>query len=153
MKYFKEIMEKAENKQLNGRIWEDIKNKTEMFFEDMARNYPEKVEHFLKDIKDMVCYPPLTEEEAKKYVSKMENKDGTMGGHWTLEQVKELGKSHPALKQFDCLDFYVALNMMYSDYHSTGKNAEYYVELAEDFLGDKDAPHNKMRRYMTAMEG
>lgn len=152
MKEFKEIMIKAQEKNINGQVWEQIQNKTENFLKEVSVNYPDKVKHFLHDLKDLVCFPPLSEDEAKKYVSAMQNKDGSIGGHWTLEQVRELAKSHPILTRFDCLDFYVAINMMYSDYYSSKRNAEDYVNLAVDFLDDKDAPHNKIRRYMSAME-
>lgn len=149
---YSEIMQKALKKNISKEVWQEIEHHTEHFIEDVSKHHPEKVKEFLRKLKDSVCYPPITEEEAKTYVSKMHNKDGSMGGHWTVEQVRELSKTHPALKNFNFADFYIALNMMYSDYYQPNRNMEEYAQLAIDFLGDKDAPKNKIRRYMEAME-
>jgi hypothetical protein len=41
--------------------------------------------------------------------------------------------------------------MMYSDYYKPGRTTETYAMLAKDFLTDKDAPADKLKRYMEAM--
>ena len=93
----------------------------------------------------------LTEAEALEYVAHMTNKDGSKGEHWTLPQVKEYMAQHSELAGLNPNCFYVALNMMYSDYYKPGRTTETYAMLAKDFLTDKDAPADKLKRYMEAM--
>lgn len=94
----------------------------------------------------------LTKEEALDYVAHMKNKDGSVGPHWSLEQVKEYMSKHPEFDDLYLLDFYVAINMMYSDYYKPLRTVETYAMLAKDFITDKDAPADKVKRYMLAME-
>lgn len=84
----------------------------------------------------------LTKEMAHDWVDHMENEDGTTGPHWDMEQAKRV----MAQKEIDGspLDFWVALNSMYSDYCKVAKKlgvntVEFYACMAEAFLNDKDA--------------
>lgn len=85
----------------------------------------------------------LTKEMAHEWTSNMENEDGTTGPHWSFDQAKQV----MAQKEIDGspLDFWVALNMMYSDYCKVAKklgiggNMDFYVCMAKAFLDDKDA--------------
>lgn len=63
----------------------------------------------------------------------MENKDGTRGQHWTMEQTSQFADG------FNKYDFYAALNMIYSDYYNPKFDTNTYVELAKDWLCDEDA--------------
>ena len=105
-----------------------------------------------KKIEDALLFPPFTEQKATEIVSKFVNKDGTRGAHWSFSQVRDVAKTHPEVQKFDFLDFYVTLNMIYSDYYCSKFNTEDYIQLTIDFLGDTDAPKNKIRRYIKAME-
>lgn len=93
---------------------------------------------------------PLTLKTASDWVSHMENADGTMGPHWTMEKTAEIRKQYDV----ECgpLDFYVALNMIYSDYVKAAEkinanNMNFYVCMAQAFLDDKDAKPDKLARY------
>lgn len=69
------------------------------------------------------------------------NSDGTRGPHWTYEQTKEAAHKFGVNlegKNFRCYDWFVVLNMVYSDYYHSGWGVETYIELAKDFLNDKD---------------
>lgn len=63
--------------------------------------------------------PHFNEEKARKAVSKMENEDGTRGPHWTIEEAVALANQHGVRldERFNKYDWYVALNMIYSDYY------------------------------------
>lgn len=87
----------------------------------------------------------LGEHLAKKWVSKMNNKDGTRGGHWTWEQVSQVVREK-GLKH-DLSDFYATLNMMYSDYYSSKFDLSTYIEMAKDWLDDVDVGANKLLKY------
>lgn len=83
----------------------------------------------------------LNEELAHKWVNKMENKDGTIGEHWTIEQTTQYAASH------NKYDWYVAMNMAYSDYYNTSFDVATYVQLAKDWLADKDVGEGKILKY------
>lgn len=83
----------------------------------------------------------LNEELATKWVSKMENKDGTYGEHWSKTQTDQYAGSH------NKWDWYVAMNMMYSDYFEPSFDTSMYIKLAKNFIEDKDADEGKLLKY------
>lgn len=86
--------------------------------------------------------PHFNEEHARKAVMKMENEDGTRGQHWSLEETSALASQYgiSLSGKFNRYDWYVALNMVYSDYYKvllniTGSNnVKHYVEFAKALL-------------------
>lgn len=99
--------------------------------------------------------PHFDEEHARKAVSKMENEDGSRGQHWSVEETSALANQYGIRfdSKFNKYDWYVALNMVYSDYYKvivnmTGSNnSKYFVELAKAWLNDKDIDEGKMWYY------
>ena len=146
------LTEKAYHKGLGEEAMWKMAEMTDKFVESMRPLHPAEVDKFLHDIENEVCYPKLTEKEAKEYVAAMTNKDGTTGEHWSLAQTDAYIASHPEYKELDSICFYVAMNMMYSDYWKAAFTTDTYAQLAKDFLTDKDAPGHKVRRYMEAMK-
>lgn len=95
-------------------------------------------------------YIPFTKQMALEWTEGMENEDGTHGAHWSLEQAKQV----MAQRGIECdpLEFWVALNMMYSDYSMVAKKLnvntiEFYACMAKAFLDDKDAVDDKLAAY------
>lgn len=88
----------------------------------------------------------LDRKEMTDWVKDMKNADGSTGAHWSKDQTTSVGKSSGI--DFDsgavspeC--WYVALNMMHSDYSPTATKygldrPDFYAALAKDFLFDKD---------------
>lgn len=64
--------------------------------------------------------PHFNEEHARKAVSKMENEDGTRGPHWSVEETTALASQYGINlgSRFNRYDWFVALNMVYSDYYT-----------------------------------
>lgn len=64
--------------------------------------------------------PHFNEEHARKAVSKMENEDGTRGPHWSVEETTALASQYGINlgSRFNRYDWFVALNMVYSDYYN-----------------------------------
>lgn len=99
--------------------------------------------------------PHFDDEHARKAVSKMENEDGSRGQHWSVEETSALANQYGIRfdSKFNKYDWYVALNMVYSDYYKvivnmTGSNnSKYFVELAKAWLSDKDIDEGKMWYY------
>lgn len=104
----------------------------------------------------------FTHEDAKMWADHMVNEDAklmggnnTTGAHWTIEQTTAVAESVGV--KFDHISdwcFWIAMNMMYSDYADNAFDfgvtvPEYFAGLAKAFLFDKDggAPHAKIAAY------
>ena len=89
-------------------------------------------------------------EVADDWMKSLQNEDGTKGPHWTREQVNIVMKQ----RNIDCDPeyFWVAMNVLYSDYDKVLKkhnasNVEVYADLAKAFIEDKDAVDDKLCAY------
>lgn len=102
-------------------------------------------------------YGPHFNEECAMYaVQKMQNEDGTKGQHWSLEEAVALANQHGVDVhggKFNKYDWYVALNMIYSDFYKVimtlaGTNrTKFFVDFAKAWLQDKDVEEGKMWYY------
>lgn len=95
-------------------------------------------------------YRKVDEQMADSWVRRMKNADGSMGPHYKIEQAEQLRQMY--CMECDKWEFYVALNMMYSDYCEVAQQmgldkAEYYAYMAKAFLCDEDAGPNKLQKY------
>lgn len=95
----------------------------------------------------------INKEKAEKWVKHMRT-DGHKGEMWTMEDAKELAKPYGITEGQELIDFYSALNMVYSDYCDVAKewgvdDEAYYAALACAFLYDEDgkAPSEKIAAY------
>lgn len=134
----------------NGDIetMEHLTHKVDYFVEEVREKHPEMVEHFLIKI-DLLLNPHFSKESSKYAVSKLKNKDGTTGEHWNKETTDRVLEAKGY--DFNYCDWYYVLNMIYSDYYKSGRSDDTYIELAYDFLSDKDAPEDKAKRYYKSM--
>jgi len=94
--------------------------------------------------------------QAEEWTEQMINSDGTRGAHWDINEAKTL-KDKLGIN-VDPMEFYVAVNMMYSDYCATAKQfgvdkPEFYGHLAKAFLMDKDAGPDKLHKYFSEVVG
>jgi hypothetical protein len=88
-----------------------------------------------------------------KALAGLENEDGTLGPHWSLEQTTSVAKQYDIdFKKFDTYDWCYVMNMIYSDYYGAVPNdISTYVKLAKKFLLDKDSESNKAFKYYVSM--
>lgn len=98
----------------------------------------------------------ITKEKAQKWTKHMKNSDGSTGAHWDFAQTKALGEKLGI--NVDPVEFYVAVNMMYSDYCGIAKKfgldtADFYGHMAKAFLEDKDAGPDKLKNYFEEVVG
>mgnify|MGYP004679151971 FL=1 len=94
----------------------------------------------------------FTEDDAQRWTEHMENDDGSMGAHWTLEQTTAVANSIGV--HVDPWIWFAALNMEYSDNFEVAQKygldrPEYYADLAKAFLFDEDGggPEAKIAGY------
>lgn len=78
--------------------------------------------------------PHFNEEHARKAVSKMENEDGTRGPHWSIEETTTLANQYGISlgNRFNRYDWFVALNMVYSDYYTYKQRKEAIAKCDEE---------------------
>jgi len=85
----------------------------------------------------------------------MENTDGTSGPHWSIEQTEKVRNQRGI--SGDPTEFWVAMNMIYSDYSEVFKaygvrdKIYLYADMAEAFLKDQDAQPGKLARYYNSI--
>ena len=119
---------------------------------EIQKKYPAYYKKYDDKLEKIYKHNSLTKEEAQEYVSKMKNKDGSYGGHWTYDQTTEYMLTHEELRDLNRVCFYVAMNMMYSDYYKPTRTVADYAMLAKDFLTDPDGKSDKVKRYMEVMQ-
>lgn len=101
-------------------------------------------------------YHRLDEETVRDWMARLRNTDGSTGPHWTMEQTTQVMRQKGV--ECDPLEFWAAMNMMYSDYLPVAKkananNIDFYVNLAKAFLDDKDAAKGKLAHYYEYIVG
>lgn len=132
----------------NTEQMEHLTHKINWFVEQVYEENPELVKHFLTKV-DLLLNPHFTKETSMYVVSKFKNKDGSFGEHWSYETTNRVLEQKGY--DFNSFDWYVVLNMIYSDYYKSGRSDDTYIEFAYDFLNDKDAPAGKIKKYYLAM--
>ncbi|NCU39926.1 hypothetical protein EOL99_03470 [Candidatus Falkowbacteria bacterium] len=138
-------------KKMISKIIENGKQEDMVFlgdlFSDLIYDLEDKDEKMYKNIEFSLYKKAygnhLTEELAKEWVAGMENKDGTKGQHWDYATTTSVKPD----KNFNDADWYSSLNMIYSDYYNEKFDTNTYVQLANDWLSDKDVGSEKTLKY------
>lgn len=100
----------------------------------------------------------LTRKDAEEWVAMMVipgDKPGEMkrGGKWSFDEIKRHASNYGMTTEQQIIDFYVAVNMMYSDYcrvakkYGADKGIEFFADMAKAFLHDTDAVKDKLAVY------
>lgn len=91
--------------------------------------------------------PPLTRDEAEEWVAGMESDDRNQprGGMYSFEDARQIAEERGMKGEQEQIDFFVALNMVASDYgEALKKNGadteDALADMAEAFLFDRDGP-------------
>lgn len=108
------------------------------------------------ELHEQMYGPHFNERCALKAVALMENEDGTIGQHWSLSETTTIAAQfgiNLSTYKYNKYDWYVALNMIYSDYYKAirsicnSDNVKYFVEFAKAWIDDKDIDDGKMWYY------
>lgn len=94
----------------------------------------------------------LTRQQAEAWVDQMRTKDGKPGKRWSFEEIKQYAGNYGVTGEQNIIDFYVVMNMMYSDYCHVAKKLgvdkmDFYVDMTKAFLNDPDAGEGKLTKY------
>lgn len=94
----------------------------------------------------------ITRDVAFKWVSGMENSDGTKGEHWSLDMTNKL-RIREGLAEIPEYEFYAIMNMLYSDYGEVADkynlvgNLNFWLDMAKAWYYDEDAKSCKTSLY------
>lgn len=147
--YLKEIMDSVKGTPNSTNVmveWQDI---IIDLMEELKVSKPKMYNRFYDKFYRSVYGDHFSEEMVMKAVKGMENVDGTMGEHWTIEQTTSVAKQTGIMfDKFNKYDWYYVLNMMYSDYSKLfNSNTDTYIKLAKAWLEDPDVEEGKAYRY------
>lgn len=95
-------------------------------------------------------YNKLSKKQAENWTKSMKNENGSKGARWSFEEVQNVMRQQNV--NCDPIEFYVVMNMLYSDYGAVFKKhdvatIQFYVDMAKAFLEDEDAVKNKLEQY------
>ena len=92
----------------------------------------------------------MDKQDAESWVDRMKNADGSIGAHWPMDKTEQVR----AQRGIGCdpVEFWVAMNMMYSDYCEAAKKnnastVDFFADMAKAFLDDADAQPDKLALY------
>lgn len=140
------------------RLPEEVQTdyRTTAGYEHMDEMKPRKGTSAMSGRADSSGYAPFNKEMAMEWTRRMENADGSMGPHWTMDQVKKVMAQHNV--ECDPAEFYAAMNATFSDLAPFFKkynisNMDAYVDYVKMFwLDDKDAPDKVAKYYQCIVE-
>lgn len=106
-----------------------------------------RARHYRNEWEDPEDWEDKPEYNPKQWISEMVNSDGSKGAHWSIEDT-EAARKNRGINDCDPEDFWVTMNMMYSDYFPVAKKfgvdkPELYAEMAKAFLCDKDSKQGR----------
>lgn len=146
MKKISDLAKQYEKYTTENTMWTTIELVDDFLYK-MKEYHKEQVEELLEDIENAMN-KGLTKESAEHYVSLLVNEDGSKGGKWSCEQIKEtLEKKDIPLetKDYNFYDLYYLINMVYSDHNETVHgNIDTIINLALDLAEDVDFPTEKI---------
>ena len=94
----------------------------------------------------------LDKQTVMEWVESMEDGEGVKGGKYTWHQAQQYAMNKGITGEKRMLEFYAAMNAMYTDFHEAGKKfgvdkPDFYACLAKLFIEDPDAVDDKMEKY------
>ena len=136
-KYIKKIVENGNN--------EDMERLSEMLEELMYKlkdSNPKCYHKYKRELYELAYGKVLNEDMAIEWVESMQPES-----KWTMEETSDAKKQY-GLNDISDIDFYVVMNMMYSDYHKIiGENLDMYVKMTTAWLEDTDVAEGKLYNY------
>jgi hypothetical protein len=113
-----------------------------------------EMEHIYKKLYEDAFGTRITKDIAEEWVHSMLAHDTADGQKWTMENTTEYGnKVNIDWTRYSKVDFYIVMNMMYSDYYRTAKTINmasdnmFFANLSKDWLCDSDVSEDKLYKY------
>jgi hypothetical protein len=153
MSKFRKLIETASILPNSKELMQKITDIFDTLLIELEATHPKFYWETIRELHEAINGPHFDETMANWAVSKMKNEDGTLGGHWTIDDTTSIANSQAVLfDKFNKWDWYYVLNMVYSDYFNViGTDTNMYVQFAKAWIMDKDAPDGKAFKYFLAM--
>lgn len=132
----KKMKERASREDVNA-----LADVVSMALDEMHEEHHEFYEHLECILYEAVYGKRITREMADKWVSHMKPL-----AKWTFEGTTDV--MHQKGLNLDPVEFYVVMNMLYSDMHNVfEEDLDKYVMAAKDWLQDEDVAEHKLYNY------
>ena len=94
----------------------------------------------------------LTKEQAERWVEQMRGADGSHGGRWKWNEIRQYAQNFGISGEQKMIEFFAIINAMASDYGKIAKKygvdkVDFYADLAKAWLDDVDAVPGKAMIY------
>lgn len=94
----------------------------------------------------------LTKEQAERWVEQMRGADGSHGGRWKWNEIRQYAQNFGISGEPKMIEFFAIINAMASDYSKIAKKygvdkVDFYADLAKAWLDDVDAVPGKAMIY------
>lgn len=94
----------------------------------------------------------LTKEIAERWVAGMKGADGSKGGRWKYNEIRQFAQNFGITGEHKVIEFFAIINAMASDYGKVAKKfgvdkVDFYAELAKAWMDDEDAVPGKAMAY------
>ena len=149
-----EMYKEVENTPKWADTTEKIMKSYDKTLKRIEKQHPEIYEDIKRDLYICVNGYHFDERLLKEAYSKMINDNGTKAPKWSVAETTSVANSNGIqFLNFNEYDWNYVMNMIYSDYYDILKDSLMnYIQMANKFLNDKDAPDGKALRYYLAME-
>lgn len=94
----------------------------------------------------------LTKDMAERWVEQMHGADGSKGGRWKYNEIRQYAQNFGITGEHKVIEFFAIINAMASDYGKVAKKygvdkVDFYADLAKAWLDDADAVPGKAMVY------
>lgn len=145
METYRDIMCKIGERNETYEQMIEYKIVMEELMHELEKHDPNLYNKTISKLEEIAYHIPL--EKAKHIVMNMK----PYGEHWSYEKIKDFMQTKGIVGK--CEEYYLVMNMMYSDYYDVATNfghqsdPEFYFELAHSFINDVDGKKFKVQRY------
>lgn len=125
--------------------WDRVHHAINNGMERLKRYDPACYESIMDEI-GAVAYH-ICDEKAKEIVRSMR----PYGEKWSMETIASFVSAKRS--DFDCVSWYMVMNMCYNDYHDTAamvgmsEDTEFYYSMSDNFINDVDGKKYKVAKY------
>lgn len=145
MSKFISLMDKIYSKSKDIETMNKTTAILETTFDKLRGIHPELYEDTMYKFEEMAY--DISLDDAEKIVAKMI----PYNQKWEYNTIKDYLKTKGI--ENNCIDYYLVMNMAYNDYYNTAKSvgkeedADFYFNIAKDFITDEDAEPFKVAKY------
>lgn len=138
-KYIAKIIENSSSEDM-----EKLSDMLDSLICDLKEKNPLLYKKYKDELYCMAYGPKINDDIAKDIIKKI-------GEHWSYEETENVRNKYD-YDDLEPLDFYVTMNMAYSDFKEVfDDDLDLYAKFSKSFIDDKDAVEGKLYYYFSLM--